>query len=275
MGRTLYISDLDGTLLNSQKKLSPYTIEALNELIGQQMNFSIATARTPATVEALLAEVKIKEPIVLLNGVALYSLQTHTYLSVEYIKAQTVREILERVGDLMCEGFIYRIHDDALWVYYENLEYKERRVFFEERQNNRYKHFLAKPLDSYEEVAYFIFIDDKEKIDLLCKKLKDVKEIGLVMYKDIYSTDAYILEVYSHRATKANAINKLRLQGGYDKVICFGDNLNDLSMFQVSEEAYAVENAMEEVKRRATAIIDANDKDGVVTFMQAHYKKEQ
>ena len=58
--KTLYVSDLDGTLLNSRSLVSPFTTAALNELIADGMMFSIATARTPATVVALMEAVQLQ-----------------------------------------------------------------------------------------------------------------------------------------------------------------------------------------------------------------------
>lgn len=55
-----------------------------------------------------------------------------------------------------------------------------------------------------------------------------------------------------------------------DKLICFGDGANDVSMFQVSDECYAVENAIDELKHLATDIIASNDEDGVAKWIQMH-----
>ena len=53
----LFVTDLDGTLLNSHKEVSIKSIEILNKLIDDGVNFTVATARTPATVVDLLQDV--------------------------------------------------------------------------------------------------------------------------------------------------------------------------------------------------------------------------
>ena len=60
---------------------------------------------------------------------------------------------------------------------------------------------------------------------------------------------------------------------GCDKVVSFGDGKNDISMFDVSDECYAVENADPELKRRATAVIESNDNDGVARWLLEHWQK--
>lgn len=65
MNQTIYISDLDGTLLNSKKEVSKISATLLNEAIEEGVHFSIATARTPATVENILCNVKVKSRLLL------------------------------------------------------------------------------------------------------------------------------------------------------------------------------------------------------------------
>ncbi|HEX9060214.1 MAG TPA: HAD hydrolase family protein, partial [Clostridia bacterium] len=70
--QNLYISDLDGTLLNSSKEVSKYSKDIINALIKDGMKFSVATARTSGTVVKILSELNINVPLVLMNGVAIY-----------------------------------------------------------------------------------------------------------------------------------------------------------------------------------------------------------
>ena len=56
----LFVSDLDGTLLNKNKEISDYSKRELNKLIEKGINFTVATARTPATVVDILDGINIK-----------------------------------------------------------------------------------------------------------------------------------------------------------------------------------------------------------------------
>ena len=76
------------------------------------------------------------------------------------------------------------------------------------------------------------------------------------------------------KATKANAIRKLKKIWNCGKVISFGDEVNDIPMFEISGECYAVENAVAELKAAATGIIDSNENDGVANWLKAHYKQQ-
>lgn len=276
MKHTIYISDLDGTLLNSNKEVSEQCCEILNELIEKEdLHFSIATARTPATVEILLKDIKIKEPIVVMNGVALYDLHKHKYVSIEYLGVPVAKQVIKRLGVTLSQGFVYTIDENYLTVYYNELIGKGRINFFEERKNLQYKKFVQDTVPNYDKIIYFVFIDKIEEIQAIYDKLSNIQGLDMVMYKDIYDEEAYLLEVYSDKATKAKGIEKLKKLRNFDKIICFGDHLNDLSMFELANEAYAVANAVDEVKEAARAVIGDNESHSVATFIKRHHDKRK
>jgi hypothetical protein len=72
------------------------------------------------------------------------------------------------------------------------------------------------------------------------------------------------------KASKKNAIQKMKELWNCSKVISFGDAINDIPMFEISDECYAVENAVEELKAHATGIIESNDNDGVAKWLLEH-----
>jgi HAD superfamily hydrolase (TIGR01484 family) len=78
--KVLYISDLDGTLLNREAELSEYTARHLNELIENGVHISVATARTAATCERILKDVHFNTPIILMNGVLIYDIRRKFYV---------------------------------------------------------------------------------------------------------------------------------------------------------------------------------------------------
>ena len=57
---------------------------------------------------------------------------------------------------------------------------------------------------------------------------------------------------------------------GCGRIISFGDAVNDIPMFDISDECYAVENAVDEVKAAATGIIGSNEEDGVAKWLLDH-----
>ena len=72
------------------------------------------------------------------------------------------------------------------------------------------------------------------------------------------------------KASKANAIRKLKEMWHCSRVISFGDAVNDIPMFEISDECYAVENAVDELKAIATGVIGNNEEDGVAKWLLEH-----
>ena len=71
--KTLYVSDMDGTLLQPDARLSERTVSMLNEAIASGKLFTVATARTPATVAPLMQRVNMNIPAIVMTGAALWN----------------------------------------------------------------------------------------------------------------------------------------------------------------------------------------------------------
>ena len=76
------------------------------------------------------------------------------------------------------------------------------------------------------------------------------------------------MEICPRNCTKAKAVLKMKERYGFGKAAVFGDSVNDLSMFRAADEAYAVSNALEELKAAATAVIGSNEEDAVAKFLK-------
>lgn len=268
--KTLYISDLDGTLLNEKAEISAYTADTLNSLTAKGMYFSVATARTQATVVQMMKNVNINVPIVLMNGVATFDLSENKYVNVESISTYGKKVLFDTIKTYIKSGFVYSIDNESLSTFYENTDSPNAVEFIREREEKYNKKFTK--VDSVydcmdKNIVYYSIDDKKENLEDAYNTLKKCKDLRIEFYRDIYNTEHWYLEVCSANASKKNAVAALKRNYGFDRVICFGDNLNDLPMFELSDEAYAVMNAKDEVKQKATAVIGKNTEDGVAKFL--------
>ena len=272
----LFVTDLDGTLLNSNKEVSIKSTEILNKLIDNGVNFTIATARTPATVVDLLQDVNLKLPAVLMNGVLLYDIKEEKYINIKEIEKDTVDKVFDILNKFDKNAMVYGIRNNHLWVYHKEFEYSWEYNFYKERADRKQKTFLK--VENYQEsikeskIINFIVFDKYEKIKGIYEELKKIDEISVEYYEDIYEKGCYFLEAYSAEASKANGIKLLSDYIEHDKLICFGDNLNDIPMFELADEFYATANAVESVKEISTDVIGSCDEDGVALFMEKKLK---
>lgn len=272
----LFVSDLDGTLLNSDAEVSDYSRIVLNSLMDKGMNFTAATARTYATVKKILSGLNINAPLILMNGALIRDLQKDEYVFSAIIHKTVSHKIISAMHEFELYGFMYTIQNNEMVPYFEKIATAEMKNFYEERKNKYYKQFIhTENFDMVNDnVLYFSLINKKDKLVPFYNAIKDMNGLKLTFYRDVYSNDLWYLEIFAPNASKENAVNFLRKEYGYDKIICFGDNLNDISLFKASNKRYAVENAAPELKLLADGIIGSNLNNGVAEFLKERYGKD-
>lgn len=273
--KTLYISDLDGTLLQPNITLSEKTVTIINELIDQGMLFSVATARSIASVRHILKDVKISVPIILMNGVCVYDLNKNEYVNVETFPRKSIDLLMEVIESNHLKGFAYTIKDGVMSTYYEDLNSKALYDFYKERVDLYQKRFTQ--VDKFsslskEPIIYFSLMDHKERLEPIYHILEDIPDLNCTFYKDNYSPDFWYLEIFNKTASKYHAVEFLRTNMGFDHIVCFGDNRNDLPLFEACDHRIAVGNAVTELQEKADLIIGNNYEDGVATWLQQNVR---
>lgn len=273
MEKTLYMTDLDGTLLNKSSRISPESIETINRLIERGMLFTYATARSLASASVVTEGLSVNIPVIAYNGAFIVQPSTGEILSQEKFDGEEMSVIKAALEENGAKLLIYSILDGAEKVFWVAGEENEGiRDYLGRRKGDRRLH----PVESREELYqgdmfYFTCIGERDELAPLYEKLSGDGRFYCTFKQELYRPE-YWLEIMPAKATKAYAIKKLKKLWGCDRVISFGDAVNDIPMFEVSDEAYAVENAVEELKAYATGIIGSNENDGVAKWLEEHVR---
>ncbi|MDO4301464.1 MAG: HAD family hydrolase [Clostridia bacterium] len=264
--KTLYVSDLDGTLLNSNQSISDFTAQVINNMVEKGMVFTYATARSAYTACPKTSAIKGNIPLIIYNGVFIINNETGEKMLSSYFNQEQVQEIKSVLDMHGIYPIVYSFIDNReKFSFCINNMSRGIRDFTSTRENDERRNEIIDLTNLYKgENFYYTCIDDKEKLLFAYDKLKN--KYRCIFSKDIYSND-YWLEIMPKGATKANAVLKLKEMLGCDKIVSFGDNVNDIEMFKISHECYAVENAVDELKEYATGIIESNDNDGVAKWL--------
>ncbi|MBR1882373.1 MAG: HAD family hydrolase [Muribaculaceae bacterium] len=269
---TLYVSDLDGTLLDANSQLSPESIATLNHLITRQgALFTVATARTPATVVPLLQQVRTTLPFVVMAGAAMWDNASRTLLHVQKIDPEIERAIVaiyERHG---LQPFIYRQHGHVLHAHHVGAMSASEEAFVAQRQGSPYKRFLldAPAYEPSPDPAMLIFsMNDYGRLEQVYREVVATTPCEAMFYHDIFDPHEGLLEIYRKGTTKAAAIRRLAQEVGATRIVAFGDNRNDIAMLQAADVAVAVENAVPEVKAVAHSVIGPNTAHSVARYIE-------
>lgn len=269
--KTLYISDLDGTLLGSDGLPSDFTASTVNSLTEQGMNFTFATARSVSSAARILPFFKLSLPAVMMNGVFITDTATTEQRYVCRLGRGTAKSVIDAFKRCGHAPIVYT-YDGHICAQFSEVKSEYEREFINVRK--KLYHSFSR-VDSYElgdDVVYINCIDTKEATDRMCAELEKIDGIRFSHYLDTYSKDKYFVEVYSDEAGKGNTVKRLKEMYGFDRVVAFGDNANDLEMLENADLAVAVGNAVPEVKRIADVITDTNDNDGVARFLLEDFK---
>ncbi|MCP4762084.1 MAG: HAD family hydrolase [archaeon] len=273
----LYISDLDGTLLNSEAKISSQTAEIINDLIEKGLNFTVATARSLYTSKNIIEPLNLKLPIALFNGIIIFDPIKKKYLIKNFLfkdKFDHYIELFEQFGayPVVCT----KDNNGIDHIYYKRTS-KAVEFFINSRLKNgdeRFRHIDDFSICKSENLVNIFAINVDKIIQPLYDVLKTDKSIYCQYSNAIYTENNYYMEIYNKKGNKKHAIEFLKQNLGIERVICFGDNQNDIPMFEASDEKYAVSNAHTDLKKMATEIIGKNDEDSVALFIKKHFLKE-
>lgn len=272
--KTLYVSDMDGTLLGEDSRLSPATVAKLNRIIGELGGlFTVATARTPATVVPLMQDVHAKLPFIVIGGSAMWNPVTGSFEHTHGIDNQTIEAVADVFDHHGAYPFIYRRHGrDMLYTHhYGPLSPQEER-FVAERQHLPLKRFFLNDPDyrHSDDEALLIFSMNKFAVlDAIASDLRHrVPSCSVMVYHDIFDPNEGYLEIFTAGTSKAAAIRQLASELGATRVVVFGDNRNDMAMMQAADYSVAVENAFPEVKAIASEVIGPNTADSVPHWIE-------
>lgn len=267
--KTLYVTDLDKTLMRNDKSISKYTVDTFNRLIDEGYFLTYATARSVVSAKAVTEDIHFQLPIITKNGTVLASQETGEDTEIIYFteeEKQSLLRVLQHKG--LC-GIITEYRDGKeLKKYFTGRRNVGLEAYLENHKDDNRMYAVEEEALLYDgRLSFFVYIASEEELRPIYEEVKKECKCTTVFQKDQYREEFW-LEILPIQASKASAILKVKERYGLDEVVCFGDSLNDLSMFEIADRAYAVSNAMEEVKAAATAIIGSNEEDGVAKFIE-------
>ncbi len=273
--KELLVTDLDGTFIDSNTHVSDISANIVNHFIENDGFFTFATARTASSAVDIMKNVNVNVPCILMNGVSIYNIKEKKYIKNEYFSSEAaIRtcDIFKKHGVI---PFLYNIENEVLYTYYCGFNCKEMKDFFEMRGQMKDRPFVeCKTLNDFacNKTVYFSVQGDHDNLDPVTKELDKYDDTSYAFYRDVYNTHIWFLEVFSANASKSNGVKFLKEYGSFDYITCFGDNLNDMPMFEVSNRKIAVSNAKKEILSVADEIIGNNNENAVALWIKNNFE---
>ena len=247
--KTLYVTDLDGTLLEPDKSIKPENLKLINQLIDEDVNITYATARSLITAKQVIGDINFKIPVIVQNGTFILSPKGDMILG-NYLGDS----ILDTVKDYDISPIVYSQRGKKTYFsYIKDKMSAGVKAFVDDHLDDPRNHPVNTYEDLYEgDIFYLLLIDDYDKLKPLYDLFKE--DYYAVFDQEMYSHDWW-LEIMSPDASKANAIKYLKQKLQCDEVVVFGDGKNDIEMFEEADYSCAVENAAPELIKCADEVI--------------------
>ena len=271
----LYVSDLDGTLLNSKGKLSPRTKSVIRNFIEAGGAFTICTGRPTGTALAIAEELELELPVLTYNGAMAYSLNERSYVHHSLLPEGVTDRLVELCHEHGVECLLYALEAGGSTVLvHDGFTQPIMQRFLVDHLE--FEHLTDRKaaqlkLSESDRAVQLIAIHKKSVLDRLKQAILEEFELKIFLVECFRDPGEWFFEVTSMNSTKGKGINWLRGHIGAREVICFGDLSNDIPMFERSDFAVAMENANDQLKALSNAITLSNDSHGVAHFIGERY----
>lgn len=273
MPHPLFVSDLDGTLLQTDGRLSEFGKRTLTELTARGVPFTVASGRTFSSIRRALGDIQLTLPVISSDGALISGFESPAPLHLFPMERSNLETLLD---ELVAEGYAPILD---VWDGNENFMLSEGPVnpvmswYHDNKRAERFYRWRHERLKipSGSKILSVTLLDRPEWLEPL---RNDLEERWGEWFKTDYLAladvdDGAALWVQSLDARKESALEVLGTMLGYEgsDVVVFGDGLNDLGMFNRDWHCVAVDNARSELKERAKEVIGHHTEDSVCRYI--------
>lgn len=269
--KTLFVTDLDGTLLTKDERVSDYSRNRLNRMIERGLLFTYATARSYESAKKAVAGLNLNVPVALYNGGLIFHPKTGEVLDAVLFSDADKYYVYSVLRAHNVQPFVfganqYSRHERVSWIAGSET-FGMKRYLLRRREDSRVvsaqneTELLSGP------VFYFKCIGPQSTLESAWNDLKLDSRFICIYHQETYQSDFW-MEISPRESTKANGVKKIKSIMGCDRVVCFGDTSNDSDMFDVCDEKYAVMNADGWLKQKSTGVIGFCEEDGVAKWLE-------
>lgn len=221
----LFVAGLDEVLLSRNAQLSDFSRIELNRMLEEGIPFTIMTMRTPASFMEAVRDIRLKLPVILMDGAVIYDPRENSYPYKCEMPYEQASEMVETLRSLGLESFQNVIDNDNVFIYFQDIINDGSRQVYERLRRSPYRNYIPRPLPEGETVAYIMVMDLAEKVNSAYQVLtarEDTSRYKILCYaSQDYPGYAY-LKIYHKDATKLKTLKRLKALTGYQQTYTFG-----------------------------------------------------
>ena len=257
---SLVVSDIDGTLVDSNSNLSKKTADSITKLRERGIHFALATGRTNMMISPFLEAFDYDLCSITCNGALVYDHRNNVEIFSQHLdKSQSIyilKEVRKRNWEFICyskDCMYYSFQDDLI----------ENRI---RRLKGHFKYRKVKEIGEIEDIDSLIKIGVREFAGVDTNIVDQIAREAGTMLKN---SGEKFKAIFPSGISKETGMSKLQdyLHTTADNTIVFGDYDNDLPLFRRAKYKVAVSNASKDVLNECNFVTSSNDEDGVSVFL--------
>lgn len=270
MAYELIVLDLDGTLTNSQKVITPKTKEALMRAQEEGVRIVLASGRPTPGILPLAKELRLEEYggyILSFNGGKIIRVEDGEVIYNAAIPKELIPEIYAASKEY--DTGIITYSSEEILAGSKMDVYIEKEIAINKIPCRKAEDFVG---EITFQVNKFLLTGEDSHMAVVVEKLQE--QFGEAL--NIYRSEPFFIEVMPQNIDKAYSLSKLleHLHYSRKQMICCGDGFNDASMIRYAGLGVAMDNAQLEVKKAADFITYSNDEDGIAHVIEEFIFKD-
>lgn len=269
--KNIYITDLDHTFLRTDLSLSDFTRDVWNTQASSSI-MSIATARTYKKTAQFLQNIELNAPMILLDG-ALIATMDKKIIETKFINKEIGDAVIEEGAKFGIFPFVLSLADENLSEAFSCstiLNAYQTKILKNYKKDEH--HHQERALRAMSDNFKIVYFGEEELLRELSAHFKGIfgDRLKYILAPEAY-VGCYFLTLLHKDADKSHGIRSVSEYIGFDleKLTVFGDNFNDIGMFELAGVSVAVANAQEGVKKAAKIVLPhTNDEDAVAKYLK-------
>lgn len=268
MKSKVLILDIDGTLTNSRKEITPKTLEALFDIQEKGNTIILASGRPTYGVKWVSDILKLEQYggyVLCFNGARITDVRTKEIVYQQCFPKEYIAPLYEYA----------KLHDMGLVTYEDDTVIAATRVDEHMEFEARLNRMKLKAVEDF--TSYVDFDVNKCLFTASVEKAPDLEKELAVQYEgvlSIYRSEPFFIEAMPLGVDKAASLDRLFRIIGVDRedTIACGDGFNDMSMIQYAGVGVAMANAQDAIKEVADVVTTKNnDEDGLLEIIETYF----
>lgn len=257
----VFISDLDGTLLDRNAVLPEPGKAIVERLIDSGVAFTVASARAVVSMRRALGGLRLALPVISFNGAFVSDLHTGRHIIVNHFEPEVATGVFDLLAGAGAQPLVSTFDGEADHVYFDRARNEGVAAYLAARAaaaDPRVRQVTDVRAGLAEQVMCQTVIGRREELAELERRLAQLlgDRVAMHLFDDVYNPGWFWLTVHDRRATKDQAVASLLRHCGPSgrPVTAFGDQVNDIALFRAATRRVAVAGAIEPLRAEDHAV---------------------